>query len=97
MLDSHAADSVKCDDYGTGVIVSTNRDQRVLDFLVAKVGCERLKQARLELPGQRRAYVSNIAKILKIPVPEEVLITSREEGRQYLSNIKVFLNSKFDR
>lgn len=97
MRDSRTADSVKYDDYGTGVIVSTNRDQRVLDFLVATVGCERLKQARLALPGQRRAYVSNITKILKISVPDEVLITSREEGRQHLSNIKMFLNSKFDR
>ncbi|MBC8751493.1 hypothetical protein F6X42_34715 [Paraburkholderia sp. WC7.3b] len=96
MTGGPAADLANFDNYGTGVIVSTARDQRAFDFLVARVGCERVIEARLALPGQRRAYVSNIAKQLKIVIPEDVMITSREEGRRQLSAIKTLLslNSK---
>lgn len=55
------------------LIVESTRDQRVLDWLVRQVGQEAIANACMQLAGARRAYVSNIAKVLKLCPPPILL------------------------
>jgi hypothetical protein len=82
-------------EYGvrTGVIVDSPRDERALAFLISTKGESAVQKAVEQLCGNRRPYVSNIAKILDIAIPDDVLITPREEGRARLSEIKNILKS----
>ena len=80
--------------YGLDVIISSPRDQRTLDYLVEVCGITRVKRARVDLPGNTRPYVSNLAKTLGVTIPEEVVITSREDGRRHLANLKSLLKPR---
>jgi hypothetical protein len=75
-------------------IVESARDQRVLDYLVAKVGVEVVLDAAKKLPGGRKPYVSNLARMLKVVIPDSVHATSREDGRAKLQEIKKFLGDR---
>ena len=81
----------------TGVIVESPRDQRVLEFLVANVGAAEVRAAVTKLAGNRKPYVSNVAKILGISIPSHVEATSRSDGRAKLAEIREILNKKLGR
>ncbi|WP_413213308.1 cryptic plasmid protein A [Paraburkholderia kururiensis] len=76
------------------VIVANERDRRTLAYLVDTCGPQRVAKARQALPGRTRPYVSNIARILGVTIPEAVVITPRAEGRRQLSEIKRFLTAR---
>lgn len=85
---------------GRDVILENDRDRRTFAYLIKTCGYNRVAQARLSLRGRTRPYVSNIAKVLGVAIPEAVVITPREEGRNQLAQIKQMLISKlreFDR
>jgi hypothetical protein len=73
------------------VILSTNRDRRTYDYLVSVCGSARVGKAIEQLPGRTRPYVSNIAKILGVTIPESVVVTPREAGREHLAQLKKLL------
>lgn len=81
-------------DFGIDVIIESDRDRRTLDYLVQTCGIDRVRRARYELPGRTRSYVSNLAKALGITVPEDIIITSREDGRRHLDDLKALLREK---
>ena len=70
------------------VIVESDRDRRVYDYLVQTCGITRVVNARNQLPGRTRPYVSNLAKMLGVTIPDAVIITPREEARRHLAEIK---------
>ncbi|MDR5765829.1 MULTISPECIES: hypothetical protein [unclassified Caballeronia] len=70
------------------VIVESSRDQRTLDYLISVCGLKRVKRARQQIPGQTRPYVSNLAKILGVTIPIEVLATPRQEAQRQISELK---------
>ncbi|WP_322059366.1 hypothetical protein [Paraburkholderia sp. J63] len=76
------------------VLLENNRDRRALDYLMATCGLSRVRAARDSLPGRTRPYISNIAKVLGVTVPDEVVITPREDGRRQLAAIRQMLTSK---
>ncbi|WP_322007157.1 hypothetical protein [Paraburkholderia tropica] len=82
------------DKFVGSVIVNTPRDRRAFEFLVEKCGMDAVEQACLKLSGQRRAYVSNIAKVLRVEIPDDVVVTPREEARKHLSDLKTLLAQK---
>ncbi|NYH18770.1 hypothetical protein GGD41_005998 [Paraburkholderia bryophila] len=73
------------------VILESARDQRTLDFLIATCGQQAVERACSELPGGRRAYVSNLARILKVSVPDSVIETPRADGAENIAAIKKLL------
>ncbi|MEX3964854.1 hypothetical protein AB4Y42_22010 [Paraburkholderia sp. EG286B] len=75
------------------VVIESLRDERALAFLISTKGESAVQNAVKRLCGNRRPYVSNIAKILDVTIPDEVLITPRDEGRARLSEIKNILKS----
>ena len=76
------------------VIVNTPRDRRALEYLVTTCGMEAVEQACLRLSGRRKAYVSNVAKVLRIAIPDDIVITPREEARKHISDLKKLLAQK---
>lgn len=75
------------------VLLKNKRDRRALDYLVATCGFDRVQKARESLSGRTRPYCSNIAKALGVTIPEDVVITPREDGRRELAAIRRMLAS----
>ncbi len=73
------------------IIIENERDRRALLYLMQVCGSARVAHARALLPGRSRPYVSNIAKMLGVTIPESVQITPREEGRRKLAELKEYL------
>lgn len=76
------------------LIVESTRDQRVLDWLVRQVGQEAVANACMQLAGARRAYVSNIAKVLKLCPPADLALTTRDEAQHHLVTIYRLLEAR---
>ncbi|MFP3740166.1 hypothetical protein SB860_35615, partial [Burkholderia sp. SIMBA_019] len=55
------------------VILANDRDRRVYAYLIATCGGIRVANARQQLPGRTRPYVSNIAKMLGVTIPDAVV------------------------
>jgi len=72
------------------IIIENERDKRVLDWLIARVGEQGVKDAIARIPGKRRPYVSNVVKVLGVKIPEDVINppVPREEARKRLEAIK---------
>lgn len=69
------------------IIVENERDKRALLYLQQVRGDKKLKWAITQLAGKRRAYVSNLAKVLLVelpsntellPLPEEQVVKGAE-------------------
>lgn len=75
----------------TDIILANDRDRRVYAYLIATCGEKRVANARQQLPGRTRPYVSNIAKMLGVTIPDAVVITPRAEGRRQLAEIRKML------
>ena len=75
-------------------IIESRRDQQVLDWLVLKVGEEAVARACEQLAGTRRAYVSNIAKVLNLSPPADLALTSREDALHHLEAIHKLLDAR---
>jgi hypothetical protein len=76
------------------LIIESKRDQRVLDWLVSQVGEKAVCDACEQLIGARRAYVSNIAKILNLCPPPDLVMTSREDAKHHLEAIHRLLGTR---
>ncbi len=72
-------------------IVESKRDERILAWLVAQVGEESIAAACLRLAGTRRAYPSNIAKVLGVVPPKELAKSSTEDAKRHLDAIAAIL------
>lgn len=79
-----------------GVLVTSLRDQRVLEWLVSQVGCDAVEAACSLLPGRRRPYVSNLAKALGLTPPSDLALASPDFARQYLTEFRALLRRKAD-
>lgn len=77
-----------------GVLVTSPRDQRVLDWLVSQVGCEAVAAACHDLAGHRRPYVSNIAKALGLTPPSVLALTPSDVAREHLAKIRALLSGR---
>lgn len=75
-------------------IIEDETDQRIYDWLVAKVGQQGIEEAIGQLAGNRRPYLTNIAKVLKLKIPKSVLVTPEKTARQHLGAMMDFLKSK---
>jgi hypothetical protein len=67
------------------------RDRKGLEFLRHSFGDTRVSQAIEGIAGARKAYVTNVAKVLGVRIPEEAMYLTREEN---LARIKALLASR---
>lgn len=75
-----------------GVLISTQRDQRVLDWLIAQVGQEAVVTACNDLAGARKTFPSNIAKKLGLVVPDVLVLTPKDDALKRISEIHSLLS-----
>lgn len=76
------------------LIINNERDRRAAEWLVSKVGQDAVDAAIVGLAGNRRAYVSNIAKILGVEIPNQVVVTPPSEAKKRLSDLRAMLDEK---
>lgn len=69
----HVSDG-NIEDLAEGVQIESPRDERTLAWLVEQAGAEAVRAAVGQLAGQRRPYVSNIAKALGLKPPERLAV-----------------------
>ena len=70
------------------IIVENERDRRTLQWLIDTVGENAILDAIQRIPGNRRPYVSNVAKVLGVTPPKDLEIADRETARRYLEAIR---------
>lgn len=78
------------------VIIESERDRRTYDWLLSQVGEFAMQAACLSLAGNRRLYVSNLAKALGIAPPEELTFAPREAALRHLEQMRKLLSTKAD-
>lgn len=76
------------------VIVTSERDQRVLDWLILQVGRDAVEAACGFIAGRHRPYVSNVAKALGLTPPSDLALTPPDIARQYFSEFSAVLRRK---
>lgn len=88
-------DSISLADFGgsVNIRVETERDRRTLEWLVSQVGADEVDAACLKLAGQRRHYVSNVARVLGLVPPEAVHQTESVQARKELARLKSIIKT----
>ncbi|MEZ5438557.1 MAG: cryptic plasmid protein A [Lysobacteraceae bacterium] len=77
-----------------GVVVESKRDERTLAWLIDQLDEGAVTAACRRLAGQRRANVSNIAKVLGVVPPKVLAITPAPEARDHIRRILALLGDK---
>lgn len=75
------------------ILLESPRDRRALEFLLGSFGEESLREARQRLQGDRRPFVSNIAKALGAKIPPLVETSNSEVADQELKQMKAILRA----
>ena len=74
-----------------GVLITSERDRRVLDWLVSQVGSDTVDTACSIITGRRRSYVSNVAKVLGLIPPSDLALAPPDVTRQHLIEFRALL------
>lgn len=78
----------------SGVIVANDRDRRSLAWLREQVGDAAIEAAVSQLAGQRRPYVSNVAKALGIEIPSALALTGVDTARARIAALRSLIKKK---
>jgi len=63
-------------------ILTNERAEREWKYLCERVGEQRARAAIGQLKGRQRAYPLNIARVLKVQLPEEAMLPSSDAQQQ---------------
>jgi hypothetical protein len=79
-------------------IIANERDRQALDWLRARVGADAIQGAIERLAGQRRPYVSNLAKVLGVTLPTAAELaakpTDRETARARIAELQAAIRGQ---
>lgn len=78
------------------ILIESDRDRRIYDWLLTQVGEAALREACSSLAGNRRLYVSNLAKVLGLKPPADLVLTPREAALRHLAEMREMLKVKGD-
>lgn len=73
------------------IVIETKRDRRVLDWLIAQAGEAAVATACAQVAGARRAYPSNVARVLGLRPPRELATAADEDARRHIEAIATLL------
>lgn len=77
-------------------IIESERDKRVIAWIIAQVGEDETKRAvAVVVAGGRKAYSSNIAKALSLVVPKNLEFASKEVGSAALKAMLAMLKPQY--
>lgn len=69
------------------IVIESERDRRVLHWLVEQAGEAAVASACLQLAGRRRAFPSNVVKQLGLNPPKALALASRESAAAHTAAI----------
>lgn len=90
---SHSIEGQQAGDADLGVIISNDRDRRTFAWLKSHVGETAIVAAVEQLAGNRKPYLSNIAKALAVDLPKDLMATDRETALKHLAALQAKLKS----
>jgi hypothetical protein len=67
-------------DLDLGVIVVNDRDRRSLAWLVKQTSADAIREAVKRVPGHRRSYVSNVARVLGVELPRVLALPQADSS-----------------
>lgn len=67
--------------------LSNERARREWQYLIDRVGAERAQAAIAQIPGHRRPFPLNIAKVLGIEIPPESRLPWPDEDKERLREV----------
>jgi len=73
------------------IVIESERDRRVLNWLVEQAGEDAVASACLQLAGRRRSFPSNVAKVLGLNPPKTLALASPESAAAHLAAIAKLL------
>ena len=71
-----------------GVLQLNDRDERALAWLIEQVGVDAVVSACERLAGHRKRYVSNVAKVLGLRIPEDIGVTPRATALERIHDLR---------
>lgn len=71
-----------------GVLILNDRDERAVAWLIDQVGAQAVEDACAELAGRRRAYPSNLAKVLAIDLPKSLTLTPSDRAIEKIAELR---------
>lgn len=74
-----------------GVLILSDRDRRVLAWLLSHVGPEQVAVAAASLAGARKPFVSNVAKALGLKPPADLAQAERGAAQARLAELRASL------
>jgi hypothetical protein len=77
----------------SSVLVLNARDERAIAWLIDQAGFDAVQQACDKIAGKRKAYPTNLAKILGLSIPQYVVVTPVAEARDRVRDLLVLLSS----
>lgn len=90
---SRSSEGQQAADAATGVIISNDRDRRTFAWLKSQVGEAAIAAAVEQLAGNRKPYLSNVAKALAVDLPKDLMATDRETALKHLAALQAKLKS----
>jgi hypothetical protein len=72
----------------SNIVIESERDRRTLEYLISTCGPVQVRKALGQLSGRTRPYVSNLAKILGVIIPDHIQVTPRTEAQARISELK---------
>lgn len=76
------------------IVIESERDQRTYQWLLSEVGEDAVRDACLSLAGNRRLYVSNLAKTLGLKPPADLAIAPKESALRHLAKMREILKDR---
>lgn len=70
------------------ILIESERDQRTYLWLLEQVGETALIQAAQSLAGNRKLYVSNLAKALGLIPPADLSVAPKETALKHLERMR---------
>ena len=71
-----------------GILKLNDRDERALAWLIEQAGVDAVESACSRLAGHRRPYVSNLARVLGLRIPEDVVATPRATALERIHDLR---------
>lgn len=90
---SRSIEGQQAGDAGQGIIIVNERDRRTLQWLINHVGEAAISAAVAQLAGNRKPYLSNIAKALGVDLPKDLMAADRETALKHLAALQAKLKS----
>lgn len=73
-----------------GVLILNARDERAVAWLIDQAGYDAVREACGKVAGRRRAYPSNLAKVLGLALPDSITLCPSDSALKRIKELRSF-------